>query len=127
MVKTALMALLFCLVTFATQAANEGVANLMPESTVVKPSMDPTAPLNWQAPKAKIKTKRVKRYPLPALQSIMCMDGDRGCYAILNNKVMQAGKTIQGYRVMSINKESVRLTRDNKTWTLKLFSQVVKK
>ncbi len=84
---------------------------------------DPTAPLNWVAPKdAKA---AVKIYPIPKLQSIVC-HSQSTCFAILNNKVANVNDIISGYRVQAITPEGVIVVRGNKTRKLTLFVSDIK-
>ncbi|CCN49046.1 MSHA biogenesis protein MshK [Vibrio nigripulchritudo MADA3029] len=90
-------------------------------------SQDPTAPLGWQAPKTveKAKAKKKAVAPVPTLQSIVCIEG-KPCYAILNDVVVEKGKTIQGYLAKRIQPEFVDLIRGGKQWRLELFPSDVK-
>ncbi|WP_117236127.1 MSHA biogenesis protein MshK [Vibrio maerlii] len=87
-------------------------------------SQDPTAPLGWAAPVEKSQPKKVVRYSLPQLQSIVC--GQARCNAIMNGAVVSQGEQIRGYRVVSINSESVTLNRNGKHWTLSVFAKDIK-
>jgi MSHA biogenesis protein MshK len=85
---------------------------------------DPTAPLGW------MKTEQVKKakrnVPVPELQSIVCKD-DNQCYAILNDKVVDKGDSVSGYKVSKVTPSQVELKQGSKSWTLKLFSLDIKK
>lgn len=85
-------------------------------------AQDPTAPLGWLS--APEKPKRVQ-YNVPVLQSIICQK-DSPCIAILNDKVISSGESINGYRINNIDEKKVTLTRGSKTWHLELFTQVIK-
>ncbi len=85
---------------------------------------DPTAPLNWTKKEQVGKVKRA--IPVPDLQSIVCNNKDQ-CYAILNDKVVDKGDTVSGYRVTNVTSSQVELKQGQKSWTLKLFSLDIKK
>ncbi|WP_428775073.1 MSHA biogenesis protein MshK [Vibrio sp.] len=86
-------------------------------------AQDPTAPLNWQAPKSN-KTGSVSRKPLPNLQSIACESNL--CSAVLQDQVVTVGDKVYGYRVSRIRPETVTLTRGSKQWNLELFTLDIK-
>ncbi len=85
---------------------------------------DPTAPLGWAKTEQVKKTK--KTVPVPELQSIVCKDNNQ-CYAILNDKVVDKGDSVSGYKVSNVTSSQVELKQGNKSWTLKLFSLDIKK
>ncbi len=90
-------------------------------------SQDPTAPLGWNKPAVSSNAKpAVKRYRLPTLNSIVCQTGSQ-CTAVMNNKIVEQGQLIRGYRVVSITNEFVTLKRGNRQWKLELFGLNVKK
>ena len=90
-------------------------------------NQDPTAPLGWQAPKTKTQKQIKKKViaPVPTLQSIICAEG-APCYAILNDKVVEKGKFIQGYLANRIEPEFVDLIKSGKKWRLELFPSDIK-
>jgi MSHA biogenesis protein MshK len=47
--------------------------------------------------------------------------------AILNNRIVEPGAKLNGYRVASINSEFVTLKRGDRQWKLELFGLNVKK
>lgn len=101
---------------------------LLNVTTVAYADQDPTAPLGWIRPegKAPVKQRQVrKRPPLPALQSIICKQSIH-CSAVLNNKLLSAGESVRGYRVVSISQETVTLSRGGRKWTLELFPVDIK-
>lgn len=81
---------------------------------------DPTAPLGY-APQAK--TSAAPQAPLPDLQSILCR---QTCNAIVNDELVQAGDSIDGYRITAINESVVKLARGSQRWELSLFSLDIK-
>lgn len=92
---------------------------------------DPTAPLGWQQPAGSqpvgqgSKPAKLRRAPLPSVQSIVCNDsGD--CHAVLNNRVVSGGDKVAGYRIKKITPQGVRVTRAGREWTLRLFSLSIK-
>ena len=88
-------------------------------------SQDPTAPLNWQqAPKAE-QVKKVVKYRVPNLQSIVCGDS-KECYAILDGQALANGEKIDGFKVKQIKADYVTVTRGSKQWKLELFPLEVK-
>ncbi|MGR5236197.1 MSHA biogenesis protein MshK [Vibrio alfacsensis] len=90
-------------------------------------NQDPTAPLGWQKPAAESKAKpKAKQYRLPTLNSIVCKPSTE-CIAILNNRIVEQGALLGGYRVASINSEFVTLKRGDRQWKLALFGLNVKK
>ena len=90
-------------------------------------SQDPTAPIGWQASKTVQQKQAQKRVvePLPHLQSIICLE-DKACYAILNDKIVERGKYVQGYLTKRIEPEFVDLVKSGKQWRLELFPSDVK-
>ncbi|AIV06813.1 MULTISPECIES: hypothetical protein [Vibrio] len=89
-------------------------------------SQDPTAPLGWQKPVTEQKKPKAKQYRLPTLNSIVCKPNTQ-CVAILNNRIVEPGAKLNGYRVASINSEFVTLKRGDRQWKLELFGLNVKK
>ncbi|MDG3084800.1 MSHA biogenesis protein MshK [Vibrio hannami] len=87
---------------------------------------DPTAPLNWTKPKIHNQAKVKNNYPLPSLQSIVCEERKSNCYAIVNNKVVNRGEVISGYRIKNITSEKVDVTRSGKQWELNMFPLDIK-
>ncbi|WP_119011425.1 MSHA biogenesis protein MshK [Vibrio superstes] len=87
-------------------------------------AQDPTAPLGWYKKKSSNTTK-VRTYPLPTLQSIVCDDGSQ-CFAMLNDKILSNGQSVAGYEVRSITAERVVLARAGKIWQLELFNSDVR-
>jgi len=49
------------------------------------------------------------------------------CYAILNDKVVDKGDSVSGYKVSKVTPSQVELKQGSKSWTLKLFSLDIKK
>ena len=91
-------------------------------------SQDPTAPLGWAKPKPQApvkKKKKVKKQPLPALQSIICK-APGSCYAVINDRVVAQGEVVNSYTVQTITEESVTITRRGNRWKLELFSLDIK-
>ncbi|WP_261816091.1 MSHA biogenesis protein MshK [Vibrio gallicus] len=86
---------------------------------------DPTAPLGWYKP-AKSTAKKVNRHPLPTLQSIIC-DSDTQCVAMLNDKILSKKQSVAGYKIDTITKEDVIVSRAGKTWQLQLFNSNVRR
>ncbi len=84
---------------------------------------DPTAPLNWVAPK-EAKTA-VEADKVPKLQSIICQSRST-CFAILNNKVANVNDIISGYRVQAITSGGVIVVRGSTTRKLTLFVSDIK-
>lgn len=82
---------------------------------------DPTAPLDWAKPQVTNKPKVRKNYSLPSIQSIVCEQDSQGCYAIMNNKMVNRGEVISGYKIINITSEKVDITRSGKRWELRLF------
>ncbi|PFG55195.1 MSHA biogenesis protein MshK [Vibrio sp. ES.051] len=90
-------------------------------------NQDPTAPLGWQKPITEASAKpTVKQYRLPTLNSIVCKPTTE-CVAIMDNKLVEKGERLKGYRIASINSKFVTLKRGNRQWDLELFSLNVKK
>ncbi|ENM5742309.1 MSHA biogenesis protein MshK [Vibrio metoecus] len=87
-------------------------------------NVDPTAPLGWESP-TKTEQKRTPTYPVPALQSIVCAEGNR-CYAIIEQTVVAQGDVVNGYHVTAIHPDQVKLTRAGKEWQLALFALDIK-
>ncbi|MGR5293992.1 MSHA biogenesis protein MshK [Vibrio mediterranei] len=87
---------------------------------------DPTAPLGWAEP-TQVQTKPKKKvvYRLPTLQSIVCEQA-MPCSAVMNDKVVEKGDVINGYKVVNINSENLFLQRAGKQWKLGLFAMDVK-
>jgi len=79
--------------------------------------VDPTAPLNFQAPKKQVKKQRSA---LPILQSIVIKAGV--AQAIINNKTYLQGQRIGNYRITLIDNKKVLLALKNKTYKLTLYS-----
>nr|QIH43264.1 MSHA biogenesis protein MshK [Vibrio ziniensis] len=90
---------------------------------VASQEQDPTAPLGWAK---KEPVQKVRKVPVPELQSIVCKNNSQ-CYAILNDKVVEKGNSVSGYKVSNVTASQVELKQGNKSWTLKLFSLDVKK
>ncbi|MHC0045900.1 MSHA biogenesis protein MshK [Vibrio campbellii] len=89
-------------------------------------SQDPTAPLGWTKPAAEQAKPKAKQHRLPTLNSIVCKPST-SCVAILNNRIVEPGAKLNGYRVTSINSEFVTLKRGDRQWKLELFGLNVKK
>ncbi|WP_104046296.1 MSHA biogenesis protein MshK [Vibrio jasicida] len=90
-------------------------------------NQDPTAPLGWQKTATESQAKpKAKQYRLPTLNSIVCKPNTE-CVAILNNRIVEPGVKLNGYRVASINSEFVTLKRGDRQWKLELFGLNVKK
>ncbi|WCE29999.1 MSHA biogenesis protein MshK [Vibrio sp. SCSIO 43137] len=87
---------------------------------------DPTAPLGWVQPKAQVKSQKHVKSKLPQLQSIVCR-GNSACYAILDNKIVESGQSIAGYKVEKITSEQVTIAKGSKQWHLALFALNIKK
>jgi len=92
----------------------------------VAASQDPTAPLGWLAPKKTTPTHRpVRKAPLPQLQSIVCENGKQ-CYAIINDRIVEQGKVINGYTTSRVTPEFVVIKKGAKQWKLELFTAKIK-
>ncbi|BCN25200.1 MSHA biogenesis protein MshK [Vibrio alfacsensis] len=90
-------------------------------------NQDPTAPLGWKQPAAQAQAKpKVKQYRVPTLNSIVCKPNS-DCIAILNNRLVEQGAQVNGYRVSRITSEFVTLKRGDRHWKLELFRLNVKK
>ncbi|MGP8308343.1 MSHA biogenesis protein MshK [Vibrio sp. YIC-376] len=90
-------------------------------------SQDPTAPLDWQKPVIDVsKEKKVTKYQLPTINSIVCVSNEQ-CHAVMNNKLVEKGELFNGYRIAGINSEFVTLKRGNRQWDLALFDVNLKK
>lgn len=85
---------------------------------------DPTTPLGWEQPVQTSSTVK-RKHRLPTLNSIVCKP-DMPCIAIMNNKIVEQGHSLNGYRVTSINSEYVTLKRGDRDWKLELFRLNVK-
>ncbi|KJY82040.1 MSHA biogenesis protein MshK [Vibrio galatheae] len=95
-------------------------------STSAVASQDPTAPLGWQQP-LQNEAAKVKRKPLPALQSIVCIENNQNeCHAVLDGQVVLVGEQIGGYKISHIKPDTVTLVKGGKSWNLNLFSLEVK-
>ncbi|MYM61152.1 MSHA biogenesis protein MshK [Vibrio sp. OCN044] len=94
-------------------------------SCVVAASQDPTAPLGWQKPDTVEAENKNKQPPLPKLQSIVCTNTGQ-CRAVLNDKAVLVGETINGFRISQIEAQSVTISHGGKQWKLKIFTQDVK-
>ncbi|MDR9825938.1 MSHA biogenesis protein MshK [Vibrio sp. FNV 38] len=88
-------------------------------------TQDPTAPLGWAAP-AKTTAPTKRTYRVPKLNSIICKPAQADCTAILNNRVVVKGDTVNGYRVNKITEQHVMLTRAGKQWNLQMFTLDIK-
>jgi MSHA biogenesis protein MshK len=86
---------------------------------------DPTAPLTWVAPAKPKAAKKKAYYPVPKLQSIVCVDGNL-CSVILNDRLVSQGEWVSGYQVKTIHNEHVVLVRQGKRWVLELFDSTIK-
>ncbi|MEF1336967.1 MSHA biogenesis protein MshK [Vibrio rotiferianus] len=93
-------------------------------SSVCAAEQDPTAPLGWEKPTQANSTGK-RKYRLPTLNSIVCKP-DMPCIAIMNNKIVEQGHSLNGYRIASINSEYVTLKRGDRDWKLELFRLNVK-
>jgi type II secretory pathway component PulC len=61
--------------------------------------------------------KKIKQVAIPfELNGIMFSDNDKS--ALVNNKIVQEGDTVDGAQVTRISEESVELSREGKTITL---------
>ncbi|MFV0576258.1 MAG: MSHA biogenesis protein MshK [Vibrio sp.] len=95
--------------------------SLLISEAVIAEQTDPTSPLNWAAPLEVEKVEPVKKPVVksgPKLQSIIC-EQTKQCRAVISNKVVVLGDSVNGYRVANINAEKVTLNRGSKT--LRLF------
>ncbi|MFC1234816.1 MSHA biogenesis protein MshK [Vibrio sp. F74] len=88
-------------------------------------SQDPTAPLNWIAPKTAVSKKVKKTYPVPTLQSIVCRE-ESNCYAVLDDKLANVDDLISGYKVRKITQKEVTIVRGNVVHHLALFKLDIK-
>lgn len=98
-------------------------------SAIIAPSFcaaeqDPTTPLGWEKPTQTHSTGK-RKYRLPTLNSIVCKP-DMSCIAIMNNKIVEQGHSLNGFRIASINSEYVTLKRGDRDWKLELFRLNVK-
>ena len=94
-------------------------------SCVVVASQDPTAPLGWQKPDTVEAENKNKLPPLPKLQSIVCTSQVQ-CRAVLSDKAVLVGDTVNGFKVSQIEAQSVTISRGGKQWKLKIFTQDIK-
>lgn len=96
---------------------------LMPLHSVAQ--SDPTAPIGLEVsiPKPKPKPKKAIAR-LPGLQAILCNDG-LNCSAILNDREVTKGQSINGYVISEITENSVIVKRGDRRWSLVLFNEQV--
>lgn len=88
---------------------------------------DPTAPIGFDVskPKSKPRPKPKKAIArLPGLQAILCNDG-LNCSAILNDREVTKGQSINGYVISEITENSVIVKRGDRRWSLVLFNEQV--
>ncbi len=84
---------------------------------------DPTAPLGWAAPAAQAPSVKPVVVKVPQLHSIICV---QSCQAVLNDRVVSQGDSINGYQVARITADQVTLRRGEQQWQLALFSLDIK-
>ncbi|WP_343283936.1 MSHA biogenesis protein MshK [Vibrio sp. Of14-4] len=101
------------------------VSALFVYSCVAVASQDPTAPLGWQKPDSIEAKSKKKQQPLPKLQSIVCINQVQ-CRAVLSDKAVLVGDTVNGFKVSQIEAQSVTISRGGKQWKLKIFTQSIK-
>lgn len=88
-------------------------------------SQDPTAPLNWLAPKAQESKKAAKEYKVPKLQSIVCRE-ESLCHAVLDNELVNVNDAVNGYTVSDITATEVTVVRAGRSHQLVLFKSEIK-
>jgi MSHA biogenesis protein MshK len=84
-----------------------------------EPLVDPTQPLNYRAKAVSVEKKQ--RPALPKLQSILLSGEQRK--AIVNNQLYTAGEKVNGYLITRIDKNTVLLRYNNRTYQLTLYTK----
>lgn len=82
---------------------------------------DPTAPLGERSSQ---QPQPVEESVLPKLQAVLCAIGNP-CHAVLNGQVVNVSERVNGYRVVSIEEDHVKVSKDGKNWALSVYNQQV--
>ncbi len=75
-------------------------------------------PFGWQEVKEPVKEEKVELRPAPSLTIQGLVWGGHFPQAIVNNKVLRVGDTIEGARIVDINKEGVVLYFDGQQYNI---------
>ncbi|QUM79002.1 MULTISPECIES: MSHA biogenesis protein MshK [unclassified Moritella] len=106
---------IFMLLSVGIAQAEQGVIN----GNILD---DPTGP--WGAVEPVIRRQAKAKVPIPTLQAIFMRD--QTYIAIMNDKEVQAGSWVSGFKVRRVTTDFVYFVRNDKEFRLSLFGSEIK-